>query len=465
MTLPEGFAVRLAPRVRVRDGGRTLIGGAPIRVNHLSARARDLLRDGSLVVSDATSGRLAEQLIGSGMTEPVTALLDPIDLDKVTCVIPVRDRPAELDRLLVGLDKAMRVVVVDDASIDPERMAKVAGRHGADFLPLHRNVGPAGARNAGLREVRTPYVAFVDSDVVIEPAAVARLLKHLHDPQVALVAPRILALDHDGSWIGRYESARSSLDLGRHSALVRPQSTIAWVPSAVVVARVDALGEGFDASMAVGEDVDLVWRLDAEGWRIRYDADVVARHDHRTSLRRWLHRKAFYGSGAAALADRHGSKVAPAVLTPIGAATAVAALAQRRWSLPAMGLLSGVMTWRLSRSLRGSDHPVRTAGELAVLGISSNLAQLMHLLLRHWWPAAAVGAMFSPRLRRALVIAAVADTVIERRRLEPDLDPVRFAMALRLDDAAYGAGLWAGTGRRRRIRALLPDLRIGVRSP
>lgn len=457
MTLPVGFAVRLAPGLRVRDGGRTLIGGAPIRVNHLRTRARDLMRDGTLVVTDATTRRLAEHLISSGMGEPVTALLSPIDLELVTCVVPVRDRPRELDRLLTSLDGAMRVIVIDDASIDPERMAEVAGRHGADFVPLHRNVGPAGARNAGLREVRTPYVVFVDSDVVIEPAVVARLLRHLHDPQLAVVAPRILALDHDGSWIGRYEAARSSLDLGRHSALVRPHSTIAWVPSAVVVARVDALGEGFDASMAVGEDVDLVWRLDAEGWRVRYDADVVAKHEHRTSLRNWLHRKAFYGSGAAGLADRHGPKVAPAVLTPIGAATAAAALAQRRWSLPAIGLLSGVLTWRLSRSLRGGDRP-RTAGELTVLGVSANLAQIMHLLLRHWWPAAAVGAMFSPRLRRALVVAAAADTVIEWRRVDPDLGLVRFAIARRLDDVAYGAGLWTGAMRARSLRALLPHI-------
>lgn len=459
MTLPAGFAVRLAPGVRVRDHGRTLIGGAPIRVNHLSAHAQDLMRDGTLVVTGTTTGRLADQLLDSGMAEPVTALLAPIGLDQVTCVIPVRDRPAGLDRLLMSLGGAMRAIVVDDASIHPERTARVAARHGAELIPLSRNLGPAGARNTGLREVTTPYVAFVDSDVVVDSDSIGRLLRHLHDPQVAMAAPRILGLDPDDSWIGRYEAARSSLDLGRDSALVRPRSTISWVPSAVVMARVAALGDGFDASMAVGEDVDLVWRLDAEGWRIRYDANVVARHDHRTSLRSWLHRKAFYGTGAASLADRHGSTVAPAVLTPIGAATAVAVLAQRRWSLPATGLLSGAMAWRLSRSLRGSDRPLRTAGELTVLGVSSTLAQLMHLLLRHWWPAAAVGATFSPRLRRALVVAAAADTVIEWRRLRPELDPLRFAIALRLDDAAYGAGLWAGAARRGSLRALTPHLR------
>lgn len=459
MTLPKGFAVRLAPGVRVRDNGRTLIGGAPISVNHLSARAQDLMRDGTLVVTGATTGRLADQLLASGMAEPVTALLAPVGLDHVTCVIPVRDRPMGLDRLLSGLDGAMRVVVVDDASIDPERMANVARRHRADFIPLRRNVGPAGARNAGLREVTTPYVAFVDSDVVIDPDSVARLLRHLHDPKVALVAARIRGIDEGDSWIGRYEAVRSSLDLGSDSALVRPNSTIAWVPSAVLVARVSALGEGFDPSMSVGEDVDLVWRLDAEGWRIRYDADVVARHDHRTSLDGWMGRKAFYGSGATPLAVRHGANVAPAVVSPIGAAIAAATLAQRRWSAPAVGLLGVVTAWRLSRALRNSEHPWRTASELGLLGVSANLAQLMHLLLRHWWPAAAVGALLSSRLRRALIVAAVADTLIERRRLAPDLDPVRFAIALRLDDAAYGAGLWASAVHGRTVRALRPHIR------
>ena len=459
MILPEGFAVRLAPGVRVRDHGRTLIGGAPLRVNHLSPRATSLMRDGTLVVADATTSRLAEQLLDSGMAEPVTALLPPIGLDQVTCVIPVRDRPLGLDRLLTSLDKAMRVIVVDDASVNPERSARAAARHGAEFIPLSRNLGPAGARNTGLREVTTPYVVFVDSDVVMDPDAVARLLRHLHDPNVALVAPRIRGLDRDDSWIGRYEAARSSLDLGRHSALVRPHSTIAWVPSAVVLARVEALGEGFDPSMTVGEDVDLVWRLDAEGWRIRYDADVIARHDHRTS-----------SSELAASQGLLRLGCSPARRPPRRQGGARCAHADRRSDdSRGIGAATLVRTGHGS-ALCGHDlasvrvaarwcHPWRTASELTALGVSANLAQLMHLLLRHWWPVAALGALFSSRIRRALAVAAAADTLVERRRLKPELDVLRLAAALRLDDLAYGAGLWTGAIRGRSLRALLPYVR------
>ncbi|MGJ3558290.1 glycosyltransferase family 2 protein [Streptomyces sp. INA 01156] len=61
---------------------------------------------------------------------------------------------------------------MDDASRSPGPVAAVAAAHGARLLPLLANVGPAGARNAGLRLVTTPYAVFVDSDVVLPPDTV-----------------------------------------------------------------------------------------------------------------------------------------------------------------------------------------------------------------------------------------------------------------------------------------------------
>ena len=56
------------------------------------------------------------------------------------------------------------------------------------------------------------------------------------------------------------------------------------------------------------------------------------------------------------------------------------------------------------------------------------------------------------------VVAAIADTVWEYARLRPRLDPVRFALARRLDDLAYGAGVWWASLRGRSVRALLPAI-------
>jgi mycofactocin system glycosyltransferase len=240
---------------------------------------------------------------------------------------------------------------------------------------------------------------------------------------------------------------------------VQPLSRVAYLPSAALLVRRSALGSGFDERMQVAEDVDLVWRLHADGWRVRYEPAAAVRHDHRTALRPWLRRKAYYGTGAAPLAARHGSDVAPLVLTPWTAALMVALLAQRRWSLPVAGLVLVAVTARNARRLPDDEHPVRTAASLTALGAAATVQQTGSALTRHFWPVAALLALRSPRARRAVLVAGVADAVVEHRRVRPDLDPLRFLVARRLDDLAYGAGLWAGALRARSPRALVPAFR------
>jgi hypothetical protein len=104
-------------------------------------------------------------------------------------------------------------------------------------------------------------------------------------------------------------------------------------------------------------------------------------------------------------------------------------------------------------------HPYRLASRLAGYGFIGAIAQGFALLLRHWWPLTAIGCLGSRRVRRAVVVASLADTAWEFARTRPQLDPVRFGIARRLDDAAYGAGVWWSAIRGRSPKALLPDLR------
>ncbi len=458
--LPDGFVVRLNRHTRVIDDGAVLVGGSPTRISRLKPLARRAILGRTITVTDASSRALADHLLATGMADPVVDALPAADLALATVVIPVRDRSRQLDRLLAGLGGALRVIVVDDDSVDRAAVAAVAARHGAELLPLAENVGPAGARNAGLTRVATPFVVFVDSDVVVEAAAIETMLRHFADPGLAMVAPRVLGLESDRpNWITRYEDARSSLDLGSDSSIVRPRSPVTWVSSTCLVARVDALGSGFDASMRVGEDVDLVWRLVDEGRRVRFEPAASVRHEHRSTLRAWMGRKAFYGTGAHPLAMRHPDDIAPVVLAPWGAGLLVALMAQRRWSLPVAGVIAGVTIARIGRRAVGVRHPYRLAGRLTGYGAIAAVTQGFALLLRHWWPLAAIGCLVSRRVRRAVLVAALADTVIEYARTKPRLDPLRFAVARRLDDASYGAGVWWSAIRARSPKALLPDLR------
>ncbi|MFD7877406.1 mycofactocin biosynthesis glycosyltransferase MftF [Streptomyces sp. NPDC059766] len=467
MTLPHGFTVALDRETRVLDGGRALLGGHPTRLMRLTPRARALLSGRTLCVRNRAGALLADRLLECGIAHPVVHRHTPpqrTGASDCTYVIPVRDRPRQLARLLACLPADRPVIVVDDASLDPGPVAAVtAGHGGARLLALPVNVGPAAARNAGLREVTTGHVAFVDSDIVLPPETVPTLLRHFADPAVVMAVPRITALTTEVTrgWISRYERTRSSLDLGPDPASVRPGTPVSWVPSACIVARTDELlaAGGFDDTMRVGEDVDLCWRLLADGHRIRYEPAVHAAHEHRVRLAAWLGRKTDYGTGAHPLAIRHPQAIAPAVLAPWNAALLVAVAAQRRWSLPVAAAICGTVAVRIARTLDGTDHRAREATRLTAGGAASALAQGGALLTRHWWPATALGCLVSRRVRRATAVAAVADIALEyRRHARSGLDPVRYGIARRLDDLAYGTGVWISAARGRSTAALRPRI-------
>ncbi|MFJ3212663.1 mycofactocin biosynthesis glycosyltransferase MftF [Streptomyces flaveolus] len=473
MTLPHGFVAVLDRHTRVLDGGRALLGGHPTRLIRLSTRARPMLTGRTVCVRDAASAVLADRLMETGLAHPVVQALPrhPACGDEPSCtyVIPVRDRPRQLARLLESIPSGSPVIVVDDASRRPDLISAVAARQHARLVALSANVGPAGARNAGLRHVTTPYVAFVDSDIVLTAETVSTLLRHFSDPRVAMAVPRItgLAVTQASGWLGRYESTRSSLDLGAHPAAVRPGTPVSWAPSACVVARVDVLTKsgGFDERMRVGEDVDLCWRLVRDGWRIRYEPSVEAAHEHRADLGDWFTRKAVYGTGAHPLAQRHPQNIAPAVLAPWSTAMVLALLAQRRWSVPVAGCIWALATTRIAGRLKITDHPARHAARLTVDGSVSALAQGSALLTRHWWPITAIGCLASRRMRRATALAAITDIALEYRRDTTRLDPVRYGIARRLDDLAYGTGVWISALRGRSTAALRPRMVLSPRSP
>ncbi len=460
LRLPDGFAVRLDPRVRRRDGGTTLLGGAPLRLLRLAPRARTLLAGDRLVVRDGATAALAASLLDAGLAHPDLAPATDAPATHaydVTVVIPVKDRPVELARLLAALradpsTAGLPVVVVDDGSAVPVRTDDA-------FVVRHGTArGPAAARNAGLRVVRTPFVAFLDSDCVPRPGWLAALLPHLTDPRLALVAPRIVALSGEG-WLSGYEAVESALDMGRRAAPVRPLTGVSYVPSAALLGRTAALeGAGFDEAMRVAEDVDLVWRLTAAGWRVRYDPAAEVAHEHPAGTGEWLRRRAFYGTGAALLAARHDGLVSPLVVAPdVAAAVALAAAGGRRGRALAVGLLVARAVRLSHRLARPAQRPpVGLAAVLTVRATGVSARAMARAVTRHHWPLAVAAGVLSRPARRRLLGLAVAEGLLAWLPHRHEVGPVRHLAARRLDDLAYGAGLWAGAARARSAAALLP---------
>lgn len=464
--LPDGFAVQVDRRVRTLGSGSALLGGSPTRVLRLAPAAQTLLNGGRLEVRDAISAQLARTLLDATVAHPRPAG-GPSYRD-VTVVIPVRDNSFGLYRLVMSL-RAMRVVVVDDGSATPVNANDFhAARCEVEVVRHDRSKGPAAARNTGLSMCTTDFVAFLDSDVVPHRGWLEALLGHFCDPAVALVAPRIVGLGHSDELVARYEAVRSSLDLGEREAPVVPYGPVSYVPAAAIICRRATLLElgGFDETLPSGEDVDLCWRLVESGSRLRYEPIALVAHEHRTHMRDWLARKAFYGSSAAPLSIRHPDKTAPVV---------VSAWSLLVWVLMALGsasgylaslIFAGVTTRRMAKSMQNTDTGIRDVVVLALRGIGTAARQLAAATCRHYWPLALVAALVSRRCRQAVLVAAVLDGVLDwfarNRGGDGEGKPVgllAYLLLKRLDDLAYGAGLWTGVVRERTLRPLMPQIK------
>lgn len=464
--LPAGFQVQIDPRC-ASGGWAHLLGRSPARLLRMSSRAVAMIDgEGRVCVSDDDSATVARTLLDADVANP-RPMFGPHE-DQVTVVIPVRDNQAGIDRLLAALHD-VAVIVVDDGSQVPVEVPE-----DVILVRFDTSRGPAAARNHGAALADSEIIAFLDSDVVPctgtgGPGASCRdwltaLLGHFSDPAVGMVAPRIVGLPVSGPGaVARYEADFSSLDMGPREASVHPGGRVAYVPSAAMLVRRSAF-PGFDEDLRVAEDVDLCWRMSADGWRLRYDPVARVAHEHRVSLSTMLDRRRFYGTGAALLADRHDRKAAPLVMKIPTAVALIALLTRTRLGLLIALLCAGYSARGVYERLDPLPRREYVSASLTTAGLGNGLVQVGSAVCRHYWPLALLAALVSQRLRRLFLQIAIVDALIAwlrfaaANRRRPAVDPVSFFVLRRLDDLAYGTGLWQGALRERDLTALLPVL-------
>lgn len=460
---PEHIALALDPGTRRSADGRSLLGGAPVRLLRFSeagAAAMDRVLLGGPVPPTGPDATVARRLLDAGMAHPRPGAVPDLS---VSVVVPVRDHAAELAALLdaLVLPDGTEVVVVDDGSASSEGVrTAVDGR--ASLLRHEVALGPGPARDAGWRAATGDLIAFVDADVEPGPGWLGPLLAHLSDPTVGIVAPRVRSRPGT-SLLERYERHRSPLDLGAREARVGPRGRVSYVPTAALVCRRTLLEEldGFDAALRYGEDVDLVWRAVDAGWTVRYEPASQVAHRPRADWPALARQRASYGSAAAPLDQRHPGAVAPVELNAWSlAAWLLVAFGGRRGAVVGVGVGLGSAMALAPKLGDRTDDPVRTALALAGGGTVQAGTWLGRSVWRAWLPLALLGSLGNRRVRRATLAAAILPALVDRRASSErvDIDPVRWTVLHALDQAAYCAGVWRGVLRCRSGRALLPRL-------
>lgn len=193
----------------------------------------------------------------------------------VTVVVATRNRR---DRLVETLPRHNApVILVDNGSDDggPDLVDAVFPE--VDVVRLGENRGAA-ARNVGVEQARTPFVAFADDDSFWTPESLTRAADLLHaHPRVGLLTARVLV--GDDRRVDPVSAGMADAPLGVPSGGCGP-AVLGFLSCAVVVRRDAFLAAGgFRPELHVyGEEALLAMDLAAAGWLLCYTPELTVRH-------------------------------------------------------------------------------------------------------------------------------------------------------------------------------------------
>ena len=171
----------------------------------------------------------------------------------------------------------LRVVVVDDGSADrtAELLEDHFGRNPRVRIIHQPNRGKPAALSRALSEATSDIVVTIDADTVIEPDAIAKLVRHFADPSVAAVAGNV-KVGNRTRWLTRWQALEYVTSQNLEKRAFDLLNCITVVPGAVSAWRADAIRScgGFSAD-TVAEDTDLTIAIRRAGWRILYDEQAI----------------------------------------------------------------------------------------------------------------------------------------------------------------------------------------------
>jgi GT2 family glycosyltransferase len=190
----------------------------------------------------------------------------------------------------------LQIVVVDNASGDDSVSRICAAAPDVTLVESTTNTGFAGGCNLGVERSVGEYVAFINSDARPDSAWLRAGVAVLdREPDIATVASKVL--DWDGrliDYVGGninfagqgYKLEAGDPDDGRYET----ERDVLFPTGSAAIFRTSVFRDlgGFDEQFFMFfEDVDLGWRINLAGLRVRYVPGSIVYHRHHAAIRKF----------------------------------------------------------------------------------------------------------------------------------------------------------------------------------
>lgn len=190
----------------------------------------------------------------------------------------------------------LELIVVDNASGDGSVETLRAAGTRATVVESSVNTGFTGGCNLGVEHATGEYVGFINNDARPGREWVSAAVAVLeHDSRIGAVASKVL--DWDGRLVDYVDGSLTWYGMGYKREVERPDSPdydvakdVLFATGAAMFVRTALYREvgGFDEKFFMFyEDVDLGWRLNLLGHRVRYVPGSVAYHRHHVTMKKF----------------------------------------------------------------------------------------------------------------------------------------------------------------------------------
>jgi glycosyltransferase involved in cell wall biosynthesis len=230
-------------------------------------------------------------------------------------VIPTYNRLDMLTRVLDALDEPQidappfEVIVINDGSTDDTD--RVMSRRKGITFRTQPNGGPGRARNHGVSLARGRIVLFIGDDTVPEPLFLG---EHARVHREAGDDPLVACLGYtgwpEGERVTAFMDYINDYGLQFGYKLIRDGDVVPFnffYTSNISIDRQVLVDHPFDTTFpsAAWEDIELAYRLDAKGLKIRYNARAVTRHYHPMNVDSFARRQYTVGKSGAIFYQKH----------------------------------------------------------------------------------------------------------------------------------------------------------------
>jgi cellulose synthase/poly-beta-1,6-N-acetylglucosamine synthase-like glycosyltransferase len=233
----------------------------------------------------------------------------------VTVVVPVINRELTIQPLLESLQKLdydskkVEVIVVDGNSTD--KTQDIVKKYPVKLV-VEKKKGLNHARNMGIKCGKGEIVAFTDSDCVVPPNWITKIVENFKDPKVSCVGGSAEALDTD--FVSQYADnsvVRLMPFFTKREELEKVKPFFRH-PAGCNMAFRRKVAEDvgyFDENIKYGfDEVEFADRVCKAGYKMVLDPDVVVWHKHRSSLKDLLKQNFQYGKGSGLVLKRNRLK-------------------------------------------------------------------------------------------------------------------------------------------------------------